>query len=79
MSSNIARLAILNAYYLPGVDSDLIYPSISPVNTFRLILNTYFGADLPLLPDESYLSAHSDLLDFWAVGEIYWPCRDRMQ
>jgi len=26
---------------------------LTPVNTFRVILNTYFGADLPLLEDKS--------------------------
>jgi hypothetical protein len=45
---------ILNAYYLPGVQSDLLYPQISPVNTFRLIFNETFGGHYDLLPDISY-------------------------
>ena len=46
---------ILNAYYFPGVEqSDYLYPSISPINTFRLIFNVYFGLDMPLLPDTIY-------------------------
>ncbi|MGH2660277.1 MAG: hypothetical protein ACRDHS_11580 [Actinomycetota bacterium] len=49
------KLRILNAYYLPGVGSEQLYPSISPVNTFRLILSSYFGADLPLLPDRTWV------------------------
>lgn len=49
------KLLILNAYYLPGVDHDALYPTISPVNTFRLIFNLYFDADLPLLEDRSYI------------------------
>jgi hypothetical protein len=48
------RLAILNALRLPGVDQAPLYPDITPVNTFRVILNHYFGATLPMLPDESY-------------------------
>jgi hypothetical protein len=48
------RLQILNAYYLPGNGADDLYPTISPVNTFRIILNRYFGADYDLLPDYSY-------------------------
>lgn len=44
---------ILNAYYLPG-HTDKIYPHISPINTFRVILNAYFGANFPLLEDISY-------------------------
>lgn len=43
---------ILNALYLPGVDKAMLYDSISPVNTFRLIFNHYFGADYPLLEDD---------------------------
>ena len=51
------RAAILNAYYLPG-GSDQLYPSISPVNSFRVVLNAFFGADLPLLPDRTYFTSH---------------------
>ena len=42
---------IFNAYYLPGEGSKLLYESISPVNTFRLILNHYFNGTYDLLPD----------------------------
>jgi hypothetical protein len=48
-----ARVAILNAYLLLG-EEEALYPSISPVNSFRVILNAYFGRSLPLLPDKSY-------------------------
>lgn len=43
---------ILNAMYLPGLDKGVLYDSISPVNTFRLVFNHYFGADYELLPDD---------------------------
>jgi len=52
------RLAILNAYYLPNSGDGLLYPTITPVNTFRLIFNDYFGGQLPLLEDESYYSEY---------------------
>ena len=48
-------LTILNAYYLPG-HGDALYPTISPVNSFRIVLNEYFGASLPLLEDVNYNS-----------------------
>lgn len=51
------RTSILNAYYLPG-KAGLLYDSISPVNTFRLIFNAYFGTSYPLLPDISYVSTY---------------------
>jgi hypothetical protein len=43
---------ILNAMYLPGIDYDTLSGNISPVNTFRLIFNHYFGADYPLLKND---------------------------
>ncbi|GAH89143.1 unnamed protein product, partial [marine sediment metagenome] len=49
------KMKILNAYYLPNADKDVLYPSITPVNSFRLIFNLYFGTDFELLPDESYV------------------------
>jgi hypothetical protein len=49
------KFPILNTYYLPGVKDHGLYPSISPVNTFRKVFNLYFDADLPLLPDRSFI------------------------
>ena len=51
-----AQFEILNAYYFPGISETDFYDTISPVNSFRLVFNDYFGADYPLLPDESYLT-----------------------
>jgi len=42
---------ILNAYYLPGKDNQLLYPSISPVNSFRVLFNLYFEGNYELLED----------------------------
>jgi len=47
------KMRILNAYYLPSVDKGVLYPSITPVNSFRLIFNLYFDANFELLPDGS--------------------------
>jgi hypothetical protein len=55
VSSARERVAILNAYHLPDGGNENLYPSISPVNTFRVIFNTYFGGDFVLLEDVSYL------------------------
>jgi hypothetical protein len=45
---------IINALYLRGEENPMLYPAISPVNTFRLIFDTYFGTDYGFLPDESF-------------------------
>jgi hypothetical protein len=47
---------ILNAYYFPDRDYHLLYSKISPVNSFRVVFNEYFGQSNPLLPDRSYKS-----------------------
>ena len=53
------RLSILNAYYLPGKGSTELYAGITPVNTFGVILDLYFGTDCGLLQDDSYFSTWS--------------------
>jgi hypothetical protein len=45
---------ILNAYYFPDHDYSSLYPEISPVNSFRIIFNKYFNAQLPILPDHNF-------------------------
>ncbi len=40
------KFGILNAFYLPDVDNDILYPTITPVNTFRVVFNLYFEAIL---------------------------------
>jgi hypothetical protein len=51
------RVSILNAYYLPGFDHNLLYTTITPVNTFRLVFNQYFGTQFNLLVDKTYYSS----------------------
>jgi hypothetical protein len=63
------RTGILNAYYFPGKDVSQLNSKISPVNTFRLLFNLYFGGNYPLLEDKSFYSAsntpyiHMDVTD----------------
>ena len=57
----VERMSIFNAMHLPDPQaSRLLYPEISPVNTFRLILGHYLGEPLPLLRDRSFFNAYSD-------------------
>jgi hypothetical protein len=67
---NNEHVRILNAYYLPG-KNDKLYPQISPVNTFRLIFDEYFGGQYSMLPDASYFSPVPNLYEF---SEIPNPC-----
>jgi hypothetical protein len=50
------RMGILNAYHLPRGGNDELYESITPVNSFRVVLNRYFDTGLELLPDTSYFT-----------------------
>jgi len=63
------RVSILNSYYLPYGGDNLLYDSISPVNTFRLIFNYYFGTDYELLPDKSYYSDYKYFYEFFDVTD----------
>jgi len=64
------RMRILNAYYLPQGGSVQVYDSITPVNTFRLIFNTYLGAGYDLLQDRSYYSSYKRPYRFRDVTDL---------
>lgn len=63
------KYPVLSAMYLPGVDVD-VPEEFTDVNTWRFILDTYFGTDLGLLdnrsyliPDEYHLYTYRDITD----------------
>jgi hypothetical protein len=64
------RIAILNAYYLPETSTSQLYDTISPVNSFRVVLNAFFQANLSLLPDENYYSTLREPFDFMNVTTL---------
>ena len=49
----------LSAYHLPNEGKDRLYNTITPVNSFRLIFDRYFGTALGTLEDKSYLPSHT--------------------
>jgi hypothetical protein len=69
-------LGILSAYHLPGASDDLVYPELSPVNAFRLVLDHYFGTELGLLEDRNYFSTARRPYDFVDVTESIRATRD---
>ena len=62
---------ILNAFYLPGIPAGSLYPTLSPVNTFRLVFNHYFNGEYSLLPDESFLVTDVNT----PIPETYKDCQ----
>jgi len=57
------KMWILNAYYLPE-HNDELYSDITPVNTFRVVFNAYFGGKYDILDDVSYYSPVPKLYNF---------------
>lgn len=57
------KFAILNALYLPEIQNPPLYADMSPVNTFRLVLNLYFGTDFRILADKEYTLNDLDITD----------------
>ena len=62
---------ILNAFYMPG-HTDQLYPSISSVNTFRVVFNTYFGTNYSIFDDVSYKSPIPYIYNFAEIPNA--PC-----
>jgi hypothetical protein len=67
------RLAILNAYHLPNGGSELLYPSITPVNSFRVVFNYYFNETDSLVEDQIFFSHYDSPYNFTDVTEILTP------
>lgn len=68
------RKAILNAYYFPGGRTDLLYNTITPVNSLRVIFNTYLGTNFPLLEDRNYFSLNEVPYHFIEVTHLEGKC-----
>jgi hypothetical protein len=68
-----SQMAILNAYYLPEDGDQFLYETISPVNTFRIIFNHYYGGNYGLIEDISYYSRHVDPFNFILVPNEFAP------
>ncbi len=48
------RMATLNAYLVNDAAKSQLYPTVTPVNAFRIVLNAQYGEAYPLLEDVSY-------------------------
>lgn len=73
--NDFRRMHILNAYYIPNGGVERLYPEITPVNTFRVIFDTYFGSSYGLLPDVSYYSHWKEIFNFEVVPNTRPGCK----
>lgn len=67
------RFGILNAYYFPDRNYTSLYPSISPVNSFRVLMNQFFNGEYPLIFDRHYYSSYSRPFEFIEVEDLSLP------
>ena len=52
-----------SSFYFPDGDYQNLNDSIQPVNTFRIILNKFFGSNYPMLGDSMiYVTTESELI-----------------
>jgi hypothetical protein len=66
LQPNDKRMWNLTAIYFPN-HKDKLYPTITPVNIFRLVFDTYFGGKYDTLKDVSYFSPVPNLYKFSQV------------
>lgn len=65
------KTSIINAYYFPNGDYNQLREGITPVNSYRVLFNTYFGTSFPLLPDRIFVSPDERrLYEFHDVTDI---------
>lgn len=64
---------ILNAYYAPAPVRAKLYPSITPVNSFRVVLDALFTRPAPLLEERSYYNAQGTPFAFFDATEAAKP------
>ena len=69
------KFGVLSAFHLPGLPGERaeeagLYPSITLVNQFRVILNHYLGTEYELLPDRNYIwPQQTDIYEFIDVTD----------
>jgi hypothetical protein len=65
------KIGILNAYLLPGDCDSLLYPTISPINSFRVVFDCVFNGQYALKADQTYYSDHHN-----PNGYVFTPIED---
>ncbi len=62
------RMSIFSAYRYPPEARRRLYPSITPVNSFRALFSGLFGDTLPLLEDRSFYSSYETPFQYVEMG-----------
>jgi hypothetical protein len=70
------RMEILNTYLVPDEVRTQLYATISPVNSFRVLFDGYFGASYGLLPDLSYYSNYATPYEYVVIEDDNPACNN---
>jgi hypothetical protein len=62
------RMSVFAAYRIPGLSADSVSDTITPINALRLVLRSYYGADLPTVEDASYWATQEEPYAFTKVS-----------
>jgi hypothetical protein len=54
----VGRMSIFNAYYFPDEKYDVLYDDITPVNSFRIIFDSYFQTNYGIVEDKVFFSTY---------------------
>ena len=68
------RTAIFNAIYFSDRSYQTLYPTMTPVNTFRVILNHWFGTQYPMQPDKVFFHEHPLSTHYHEIPEFIDIC-----
>lgn len=68
------RSAILNAIYYSDQSYQELYPTMTPVNTFRAIFNSWFETRYPWLPDRVFFHDHPLSTPYNSQPEFFDAC-----
>jgi hypothetical protein len=68
-SEYLMRFTNFSAIYFPDQDYSTLYDSMSNVNTWRVVLNKYFGTKLEMLPDRNFAIDSENPFKFIDVTE----------
>jgi hypothetical protein len=61
LTTGLEKHKILNVYYVPEKMYNDLYETITPVNTFRLVLRDVFNQNIDLLPDTMFVKITNNL------------------
>ena len=65
------RMSNITYILLPDDNENLLYDTITPVNIFRIIFNSYFNTDFELLEDRVYYSGSEKPYNFTDITHIF--------